>query len=87
MKLKPLHISQLRLLMEKQTEEQGRVPFSITYACLDGTIIDVQEKCMVCISVDTHEHRRRIKSITSGEIRTVYDSLILRVNDSKIVVN
>lgn len=85
-KLKPLHISRLRDIIERE-DSNGRVPFSIQYACMNGGLVDIKDKCMVCIGVDTRHRRRTLKSITSNEIRTVHDILILRVNDSRIVVN
>lgn len=76
----------LKDVMEKE-DANGRVPFSICYVCKNGRLIDIQEKCVVCIGVDTHYHTHTIKALPSGEIRIIRDHLILRVNNSKIIVN
>lgn len=83
---KHLHYTKLRELVEREVGDE-KVPFSIAYACMNGALVDIQEKCMVCIGVDVKHRRRTIKSTTSGEIRTIHDVLVLRVDDTKIVVS
>lgn len=84
--MKPLAYSRLRDLVERHDATGEHVPFSITYACLNGALIDIPTKDVICIGVDPRHRRRTIKVRTSGEIRTIHDCLILRVNDSQIVV-
>ena len=84
---KALHYSLLRDLLERHDEDGERIPFSISYACMNGGIVDIQEPCVICIGVDTRHKTRTLKFTNSSEIRTVHDVLILRVNDTKIVVS
>lgn len=83
---KTLHYTRVRNLVEREKDGE-RVPFSITYACMNGALVDIKEKCMVCIGVDVKHRRRTLKSINSSDIRTIHDVLILRVDDTKIVVS
>lgn len=86
MRQKLLHYSRVRTLLERH-DTNGRVPFSIAYACLNGAVVNISSPTIVCIGVDTKRRRRTIKAIRSGEIRTIHDCLILRVNDTKIIVS
>ena len=85
--LKPLHYSRLRDILEREDEHGEHIPVSISYACLNGAVVDIQEKICICIGVDPRHRRRTLKFIGSNEIRTVHDCLILRVNDSRIIVS
>lgn len=84
--LNPLDYSCLRQLMERNDAQGNRIPFSITFVAQDGAVIDVQQPVMECIKVEPRYRRHLIKSTVSNEIRWVRDCLILRVNDSRIVV-
>lgn len=81
-----LHYTKIRELVERE-DENGRIPFSIAYACMNGGLVDIQEKCMVCIGVDTKHRRRTLKSLNSGDVRTIHDVLVLRVDETDIVVS
>lgn len=82
------HISSkyIKALTERHDENGDHIPFSIAYVCLDGSVKDLREKEIICIGVDPRHRRRTIKHRVSGKIRTIHDCLILRINDSKIVI-
>lgn len=84
---KSLHYSQLKELVERHDENGERIPFAISYACLNGAVVNITERCMICIGVDLRHRRRTIKSLTSGDIRTIHDCLVLSVNDTEIIVS
>lgn len=76
----------LRSLIERQDANGNRIPFSIAFVAQDGAVIDVQQPVMECIKVEPRYRRHLIKSTVSGDIRWVRDCLILRVNNTRIVV-
>ena len=82
-----IHYTKIRELVEREAADGTRVPFAITYACMNGALVDVREKCMVCIGVDVKHRRRTLKSINSGDVRTIHDVLVLRIDDTDIVVS
>jgi hypothetical protein len=63
-------------------QQVERVPFYIKFVTSTGKI---EEGTVVCISVDPQRQQRKIKFISSGEIRIVYDYLILEVDGTRFV--
>lgn len=61
-----------------------RVPFFIRYITSKGKI---EEGNVICISVDTSRQQRKIKFVDSGEIRIVYDYLIVEVDGTKFLTH
>lgn len=61
-----------------------RVPFFIRFLTKTG---HVDEGNCVCLSVDVLRHQRKVKFITSGEIRVVNDILVLEVDGTRIVTH
>ncbi len=86
-KLKPLHYSRLRDILEREDASGSHIPVSISYVCLNGAVVDLHEKCCICIGVDPRHRRHTLKFLGSNQIRKVHDCLILRVNDSRIIVS
>ena len=86
-KPKLLSVKRIRDIIERHDENGERIPVSIHYACMNGGEVNITEQDVVCIGVDPRHHRRTLKFLGSGEIRTVHDVLILRVNDCRIVVS
>ena len=63
-------------------QQVERVPFYIKFVTSTGK---VEEGTVVCISVDPQRQQRKIKFIPSGEIRIVYDYLVLEVDGTRFV--
>ena len=63
-------------------QQIDRVPFYIKFVTSSGKL---EEGSVVCISVDAKRQQRKIKFIASGEIRIVYDYLILEVDGTRFV--
>lgn len=60
----------------------ARVPFFIRYITSSGK---VESGVVTCISVDAQKQQRKIKYADSGEIRIVYDYLIIEVDGTRFV--
>ena len=71
--------------MERKDQTGKAVPFRLKYICMDGTVMESQK--VICTSVDIRHHKRNIKFVDSGQVRTIHDVLVLEVDDFKIVVN
>lgn len=84
--MKSLSYKKIKDLVERHEPNGEHIPFSICYACLNGAVVDIPDKEVICIGVDLRHRRRTIKHRVSGEIRTIHDCLILRINDTHIVV-
>ena len=63
-------------------QQVERVPFYIKFVTSTGK---VEDGTVVCISVDPQRQQRKIKFIPSGEIRIVYDYLVLEVDGTRFV--
>ena len=59
-----------------------RVPFFIRYITSSGK---VEEGTVTCISVQPERQQRKIKYVQSGEIRIVYDYLVLEVDGTRFL--
>lgn len=82
--VKLLRYNHLRRVMECRDEKGRPVPFRLKYICLDGEIMEANN--VICTSVDVRHRKRNIKFVDSGQVRTIYDVLVLEVNDKKILV-
>lgn len=60
-----------------EVKDAERVPFFIRYITAGGK---VEEGTVTCISVQPERQQRKIKFVQSGEIRIVYDYLVLEVD-------
>ena len=63
-------------------QQVERVPFYIKFVTSTGK---VEDGTVVCISVGPQRQQRKIKFIPSGEIRIVYDYLVLEVDGTRFV--
>lgn len=61
-----------------------RVPFFIRYVTSSGKVESGQ---VTCISVQPERQQRKIKFANSGEIRIVYDYLVLEVDGTKFLTH
>lgn len=59
-----------------------RVPFFIRFVTSKGKL---ESGTVTCISVDADRHQRKIKFVNSGEIRIVYDYLIIEVDGTQFI--
>lgn len=86
---KVLNVSYLKDLIERRDANGNRIPFSVCYACQNGTVIDTgEEKSAICVGVDTEAHTHTLSSVHNNKyFRKVRDVLFLRVDDTKIVVS
>ena len=63
-------------------ENVSRVPFFIRYVTATGK---VESGNVTCIAVDPDRLQRKIKYVNSGEIRIVYDYLVVEVDGTRFV--
>jgi hypothetical protein len=61
-----------------------RVPFFIRYLTTGGK---VEEGTVVCISVQPERNQRKVKFVSSGEIRVVNDHLIIEVDGTRFLAH
>lgn len=61
-----------------------RVPFYIRYVTSRGR---VEEGVVVCIAVNSERLQRKVKYVASGEIRIVYDYLVVEVDGTKFITH
>lgn len=82
---KSIHVSKLRLVMEKETEKGERVPFSFEYVSLKGERVRGSEA--VCVAVYVDEGTRMVKWTDSGKekVRKMKDCLFVRVNEMVVI--
>lgn len=64
--------------------EKERVPFYIRYVTSSGK---VEEGMVTCVSVQPERLQRKIRFVTSGEIRVVYDYLVIEVDGTKFITH
>ena len=64
------------------SKDAERVPFYIRYITSGGK---VEEGTVTCISVQPERQQRKIKFVQSGEIRIVYDYLVLEVDGTRFM--
>lgn len=83
--LKLLRYQFIRRLAERTDRKGNPVPFDIEYICMDGNVMKAEG--VITTSVDVRHKRRNIRILSSGEVRTIRDVLVTRINDTKIVVN
>lgn len=83
--LKLLRYQFIRRLAERTDRTGKPVPFDIEYICMDGNVMKAEG--VITTSVDVRRKRRNIRILSSGEVRTIRDVLVTRINDTKIVVN
>ena len=76
--MKDIHISQARRIMQLPSA------FSLTFLTKDGS--EVRMAQAVSLKWDMRTGTRTIKSIKSGEIRRIRDSLILEINDIPVFI-
>lgn len=82
---KLLRYQYIRRLAERKDEMGKPVPFRLQYLCMDGTLLTGEN--VITTSVNVRRKMRTVKFLESGESRTLHDVLILRINDTKIVVS
>lgn len=61
-----------------------RHPFYIKFLTKTG---HVDEGQCVCLSVDTMRHQRKVKFVTSNEIRVVNDILVIEVDGTRFITH
>lgn len=84
--MKRLRYSEAYKLMNRKDARGNNIPFSIRYVSrADGHIVDVPE-VLQAYSYDRLTGMRRLR-LANGGFRNCYDVLILRINDTKIVVS
>lgn len=71
-------------LMDTKDDTGKPKPFYIRFACLDGTIVEV-ENVQRTVSYNKRSGMRRIV-LPNGGFRNVYDVLILQINDTRVLV-
>ena len=69
----------------KDCTQWDHVEFSMRAISSDGTPMDSDR--VICIRVDTHNHKRLIKYVVSGEIRWVYDMFIKQIDNAIIIMH
>lgn len=82
---KLLRYQYIRRLAERKDEEGNPVPFRLKCLCLDGTVLE--GKNVITTSVNLRKKTRNVMFLDSGEKRTLHDVLILKINDTKIIVS
>lgn len=78
-----LRYQYLRLLTERVDQDGNKIPFRLRCSTLKGEIIDQEN--VVTTAVDVRRKLRNVKFLDSGQIRTIHDSLVLYVDNVKIV--
>lgn len=71
-------------LMNARTPDGKNKPFDIRFVCKDGTISECYN-VQRAVSYNREKGFRKLV-LPSGDIRIVYDVLILQINDTKILV-
>lgn len=66
-------------------EQWEHVEFSMRAITSNGEKMDGDR--VICIGVDTHGRKRKVKFMESGEIRWVYDMFIKQINNAIIVMH
>lgn len=84
-KEKLLRYQFIRHIAERRDEEGKPVPFRLEYICMDGTLLKAEN--VVTTSVNVRKKTRTVKFLNSGEVRTLHDVLIRKINDTLIVVS
>lgn len=75
----------IRRLAERKDEEGNAVPFRLEYITLGGELL-VGER-VITTSVNVKRKMRTVKFLESGEVRTLHDVLIRKINDTRIIVS
>lgn len=65
-----------------EVKDAERVPFFIRYITAGGK---VEEGTVTCISAQPERQQRKIKFVQSGEIRIVYDYLVVEVDGTRFL--
>ncbi len=68
----------------KNAVQWERQPFYLRAVTKKGTLLEGE---VTCISVNTRYHSRRVKFVASGEIREVYDILIIEIDGTRFFVH
>ena len=79
-----IHYKDVRLLMERVDRKGNRVPFYLEYCTKTGVV--EKHEGVICTSVEPKYHRRRVM-FRSGVSRTIRDVLVLRVDDTRVIVS
>ena len=61
-----------------------RVPFHIIYVTKSGRL---ERGNCISLRVDRRAHKRMVKFIDSGEIRWIYDFLVIEVNGIRVITH
>lgn len=64
--------------------DKERVPFFIRYVTSSGK---VEEGMVTCVSVQPERLQRKIRFVASGEIRIVYDYLVMEVDGTRFTTH
>ena len=71
-----IHISQARRMLDRGT------PVSLTVLKKNGSLMHADE--VISLRYDHYKGTRRIKFLRSGQIRSIRDVCILRLNDYEV---
>lgn len=82
---KLLRYQYIRRLAERKDEEGNAVPFRLEYITMGGELL-VGER-VITTSVNVRRKMRTVKFLDSGEVRTIHDVLIRKINDTRIIVS
>lgn len=82
---KLLRYNQVRRLVERKDEQGNPIPFKLDYICMNGDHMIAEN--VITTSVNTRKRTRTIKFLNSGEVRTIHDVLIRKIDDTLIVVS
>lgn len=81
---KRLRWTEAHKLINAKDEAGKQKPFDIRFACLDGTIVEI-ENVQRAVSYNRRTGMRKLV-LANGGFRNVYDVLILQINDTRILV-
>ena len=82
---KLLRYNHIWRLAERKDEQGNPVPFSLDYICMNGDRLIADN--VITTSVNIARKTRTVKFLNSGEVRTIHDVLIRKINDTLIVVS
>lgn len=68
----------------ENADDKQRVPFFIRYVTAGGKC---EEGMVTCVSVQPERLQRKIKFVESGEIRIVYDYLVVEVDGTRFTTH
>lgn len=82
-----LHVRDVAKLIDRRSADGEKIPFSICVQAQNGRLIDTKtKKDCICLKNVPDAHAHLIKFMESEEVRQIRDVLILRVDDTRIIV-